>query len=139
LVFGESPLYEATKVYEPGALGEKLVVYCPSPLTFTAVGPKATVVQLLGPYAVKVMVPFARLPAVVGVMTGVPGSLAVPLSVAVSVMVAGRLVLAGGVPTIVADVTSVGVTGRTVKHSVALLSEDFGTAGLELVYSARQQ
>jgi len=111
----------------PGKFGEKLPDgYDPLPFTFT-VAVNATVVQLLGPNAVNVMVPFAGLPAVVGLMTGVPGSLAVPLSVAVSEIVAGRFVVFDGVPTIDAAVARVGVTGATLKHSAVLLSLEPGT------------
>ena len=77
------------------------------------------------------MVPFAGLPVVVGLITGLPGSLAVPLSEAVSLIVAGRFVLFDGVPAIVADVASVGVTGVTLKHSLVLVEPAAGS--LELV------
>ena len=71
----------------PGAVGVKLTgPYVPSPLTGTAAEVNATVVQLFGPYAVNVIVPSAGPPAVVGLITGVPGWLAVPDSVAVSLI-----------------------------------------------------
>ena len=71
----------------PTAVGVKLTgPYVPSPVMVTEVGPNATVVQLFGPKAVKVIMPPAGLPAVVGLMTGVPGWLAVPVMVAVSLI-----------------------------------------------------
>jgi hypothetical protein len=105
-------------------------LYGPSPLTFT-VDVKALVLQSFGPKAVKVIEPCATFPAVVGLMTGVPGSLAVPVSVAVSLIVAGTLVVPDGVPVIVARVESVGVTGVTLKHSLVLVEPAAGS--LELV------
>ena len=99
----------------------------------TEVGPNATVVQLFGPKAVKVIMPPAGLPAVVGLMTGVPGWLAVPVMVAVSLIAlpswTGPL----------AWVVSVGVTGFTVKHSLARLSDPSGTPFVMWTKSARQQ
>jgi len=56
-VFGESPLYDATKVYVPTAVGVNAPEpYAPSPLTVTVLVP-ATVVQLFGPKTVNVIVP----------------------------------------------------------------------------------
>jgi hypothetical protein len=101
-------------------------LYGPSPLTFT-VDVKALVMQSFGPKAVKVIVPCATFPAVVGLMTGVPGSLAVPPSVAVSLIVAGTFVVFDGVPAIVAWVASVGVTGVTLKHSLVLVEPAAGS------------
>src|SRR5215468_5215915 len=96
----------------PGVVGVKLTgPYVPSPLTARVVV-NATVLQSFGPKAVKVMVPPAGPPAVVGLITGVPGSFAVPVSVAVSLM--GLPSRTGPAPALVA---SVGFTGFTVKHS----------------------
>ena len=73
-------------MYVPTARGAKLPEpYEPLPVTVT-VFVYATVVQLFGPYAVKVMLPPAGPPAVVGLMTGLPGLFAVPPSDAVSLI-----------------------------------------------------
>src|SRR2546425_9669819 len=104
----------------------------PSPLT-VRVSEKAMVVQLFGPKAVKLIVPPAAAPGVVGLMTGVPGSLAVPVNVAVSPIACPSWTGPD------ACVVSFGVTGVTVKHSVALLSEAFGTPVVVDVKSPRQQ
>src|SRR5438309_65239 len=90
------------------------VVYVPLPMTVTAADVVASVVQSSGPYSLKVIVPPAAAPAVpVVLMTGLAGWVAVPLSVAESLTV-----LPSGTPA-PAVVASVGVTGLTVKHSVA--------------------
>src|SRR6266498_698224 len=103
------------------AVGVKLTgPYVPSPLTVTVVV-NATVVQLFGPYAVKMMVPSAGAPSVVGLIAGVPGWFAVPVSVAVSVI---RLPSTTSGPAVVA---SAGVTGVTVKHSFTPVSSASGT------------
>jgi hypothetical protein len=105
----------------------------PSPLTATAVEVNATVVQLFGPSRVKVMLQPAGLPAVVGLIAGVPGRFAVPLSAAVSVI---------GLPSNTsgpAVVANCGVTGVTVKHPLAPLSSASGTPVVADVKCADQQ
>jgi hypothetical protein len=93
----------------------------PFPLTVTADDVKATVVQSFGPYAVNVIVPPAAGPAVpVRLITGLAGCVAVPDSVAVSLTELPRLTSSPAV------VARVGVTGLTVKHSVALESLEPG-------------
>src|SRR2546426_2418024 len=87
----------------------------------TDVGPNATVVQSFGPRAVKVIMPPAGLPAVVGLMTGVPGWFAVPVMVAVSLI---------ALPSWTgpeAWVLRFGVTGVTTKHSLVLVGLMFGS------------
>src|SRR5215468_8246297 len=119
----------------PGEVGVKLAgPYVLSPLTATGDEVNATVVQLFGPKAVKVMVPPAGPPAVVGLITGVPGLFAVPVSVAVSVIGLPRVT--GPAP---AMVVSVGVAGFTTKHSVADPSVPLGTPFVAEVKSPRQQ
>ena len=97
------------------------MVYVPLPLTGTAADVYASVVQLPGPYSLKVMVPDAAAPPVpVRLMTGSAGWVAVPLSAAESVT---------AVPSVTpgpAVVDKVGVTGVTMKHSVADESLELG-------------
>src|SRR6266498_4813091 len=116
------------------AVGVKLTgPYVPSPLTVTVVV-NATVVQLFGPYAVKMMVPSAGAPSVVGLIAGVPGWFAVPVSVAVSLI--GLPSWTGPAPALVA---SCGVTGVTVKHSFTPSSVPPGTPVVSEVNTACQQ
>src|SRR5438309_2191444 len=97
----------------------------------------ATVVQLSGPNAVQLIVPPAGPPTVVGLITGLPGWLAVPRSVAVS------LIAWPSVTPALACVVSVGCTGVTLKHSVRLVvllgSDEFGTPVVVEVKLPRQQ
>src|SRR5262249_5883887 len=84
LVLGKLPPLEAPKVKPPLSVGvnppavSHPVGYVPSPKIVLVTGPKATVVQPFGPTAAQVMSPPAAAPAVVGLMTGLPGWLAVP-------------------------------------------------------------
>ena len=68
----------------------------------------------VGPYSLNVMVPPAGPPAVVGLMTGVPGWFAVPVRCALSVIDAPGDTVATGTLVVIS-----GVTGLTVKHSPA--------------------
>ena len=94
----------------------------PSPLTVNALEVKATVLQSFGPRSVKVIVPPARAPAVVGLMTGVPGWFAVPERLAVSVTGCPR-----STELAPAAVPKVGVTGVTLKHSLVLVEPAAGS------------
>ena len=84
-----------------------------------------------------VIEPPAGPPAVVGLITGVPGLFAVPVSVALSLIVPPSWIGP------LACVVSVGVTGLTAKHSGFGLplpaSLAFGTPVVPEVNSARQQ
>src|SRR5436190_10561139 len=76
-------------------------------------------VESSGPYALNVIEPPAAPPAFVGLITGVPGSFAVLPSVPVSLMGEPSATFAEAL------VDSVGASGLTVKHSVALWSLDW--------------
>ena len=91
--------------------------------------------HVLGPYSLKVIVPPAAAPAVpVRLITGLAGWVAVPPSVAESVTAEPRL------PPGPAVVDSVGVTGVTVKHSVADESLELGMPlAASPLNTARQQ
>jgi hypothetical protein len=110
-------------------------LYVPFPLTATGVDVYARVVQLPGPYSLKVIVPPAAAPAApVRLITGFAGWVAAPLNAAESVTA-----LPSDTPG-PAVVANVGVTGVTVKHSVA---EESAEVGIPLAASplnvARQQ
>ena len=104
------------------------------PLTVTGEDVKATVVQLFGPYAVKVIVPPAGPPAVVGLIAGVPGLFAVRPRVALSLIALPSTT--GPAP---ACVDSDGVTGAIVKHSLVVSSSASGTPEVDDVKCADQQ
>src|SRR5262245_56965177 len=119
------------------ASGVKLTgPYVPSPLTGTACGfepvPVAGVLQSFF-NRVKVIVPPAGAPVVVGLIAGVRGWFDVPLGAAVS----GR-----GWPRTTsgpAVVGNAGVTGVTVKHSFRPLSLESGTPFVVEAKCADQQ
>ena len=141
LVFTLVLSYEATQTYWPAALGMKLTAgvepgppNVPLPATGTTTGPKATVVQLSGPKAVNVIEPGPAAPTAPVVLNGgTAGAVATPASVPVSLI---------GWPSATeaeAWVSSVGVTGLTVKHSVAVPSDTSGTPVVAESNSARKQ
>ena len=151
LVFGELPLYDATKVYVPTAVGSAVTAPYDALSPETVTGDPVTVspeaLQLFGPLTEKVIEPPAAawVPTVAlivppGPTPSVPGCFAVPVRDAVSLMVFPRVTSGPAV------VVSTGVTGFTVKHSVTLVSPvGFGSLepGTPLAespeYTARQQ